>query len=134
MLIAMPLALLALAVSGASFSELTPEGVRAAPSALHSALSQPSAWRLPEPEVLRTHLLKPNPSAVRVGPHRVGRQSAATRIGAGFIGALLGLYVGGTLGAAMGAADKNQDALAWAVVGGYAGAAAGAIAGVLLVR
>jgi hypothetical protein len=134
MLIAMPLALLALVVSGAPFSEPAPEGVRTAQSALHSALSQPSAWRLPEPEVLRTHLLKPNPSAARVGPRRVGRQSAATKIGAGFVGALLGLYVGGTLGGAMGAADKNHDALAWGVRGGYAGAAAGAIAGVLLVR
>jgi hypothetical protein len=134
MLIAMPLALLALAVSAAPFDGRSPEGVRAARSALHSALLQPSVWRLPEPEVLRGHLLKPNPYAARVGPHRVGRQSAATKIGAGFVGALLGLYVGGTLGGAMGAADRNNDSLAWALAGGYAGAAAGAIAGVLLVR
>jgi hypothetical protein len=132
MITAMPVALLALVVSGVPWNEPAPDGGRAARSALHSALSEPSTWRLPEPEFLRTQLLKPNPSATRIGPRRVGRHSAATKIGAGFVGALLGLYVGGTLGGAMGAADKNHDALAWGVIGGYAGAAAGAIAGVLL--
>jgi hypothetical protein len=132
MLIAMPLALLALAVSAAPFDEPSPEGVGAARSALHSALSQPSAWRLPEPEVLRTHLLKPNPSAARVGPHRVGRQSIATKIGAGFVGALLGFYVGANVGGALARGPDNE--FAGAVTGGFVGAAAGAIAAVLLVR
>ena len=134
MITAMPLALLALVVTGAPFNGPAREGVGVDRSALHSVLSRPSVWRLHEPEVLRTHLLKPNPSATRIGPRRVGRHSAATKIGAGFVGALLGLYVGGTLGGAMGAADKNHDELAWAVTGGFAGAAAGAIAGVLLVH
>jgi hypothetical protein len=132
MLIAMPLALLALAVSAAPFDEPSPEGVGAARSALHAILSQPSSWRLPEPEVLRTHLLKPNPSGARVGPHRVGRHSVATKIGAGFVGALLGFYVGGNVGRAVNRGTDNE--LAGAVNGGFLGAAVGAIAGVLLAR
>jgi len=132
MLTAIPVTLLALVVSGAPWNQPAPEGVRAAQSALHSALSLPSAWRLPGSEVLRTHLLKPNPSAARVGPHRVGRQSVATKIGAGFVGALLGFYVGANLGGALNRETDNE--LAGAVTGGFVGAAAGAIAGVLLAR
>jgi hypothetical protein len=128
---AMPLALLALVVTGAPFNGPAREGVGVDRSALHSVLSRRSVWRLHEPEVLRTHLLKPNASAVRIGPRRVGRHSAATKVGAAFVGALLGFYIGGTVGGTM---DKGTDSFAGAVTGGFAGAAAGAIAGVLLLR
>ena len=53
MLIAMPVTLLALVVAGAPWNQPAPEGVRSPRSALHATLSEPSAWRLPEPEILR---------------------------------------------------------------------------------
>jgi hypothetical protein len=132
MLTALPVTLLALVVAGAPWNQPAPEGVRATLSPLHAVLSEPSAWRLPEPEILRTHLLKPNASGARVGPHRVGRQSVATKIGAGFVGALLGFYVGATVGDALDREPDNE--FGGGMTGGFIGAAAGAIAGVLMAR
>jgi hypothetical protein len=128
MLIALPLALLGLVVNGAPLKEPV---VPAAPSGLRSALSQPSAWQLPEPEDLRVSQVKPGRSAAPRSQRSVARHGAATKVGAAFVGALLGFYVGGTVGGAM---DKSTDSLAGALIGGFGGAAAGAIGGVLLVR
>ena len=125
----MPVMLVALALGADPVTD-PPSGRFATASSLHVALAQPGAWQLPEPGVRPGQVAAPSRFTARVAPRRVARHSFAMKLGAGFVGGLLGLYIGGTVAGAVDCGDCYTNA----IVGMSVGAAAGAVVGVLLVR
>jgi hypothetical protein len=125
-----PVMLVALAL-GTDPVNAPASGRFATASPLHGALAQPGAWRLPEPGARGGRVAAPSRVTARVAPRRVARHGAAMKLGAGFVGALLGLYVGATVG---GAIDCDGECYTGAIVGASVGTVACAVVGVLLVR
>jgi hypothetical protein len=125
-----PALLVALALGTQPTNGRAPERPPSAQS-LHAALAQRRAWQVPAPDARHGQAATAARFSGRVAVRGAARRGAAMKIGAGFVGALLGFYVGATVG---GAVDCGGECYTGAMVGGSVGAAAGAVVAVLLVR